>query len=60
MAWAIVNPPEALLQRRKDLRLFCVDLCVMEAAPKRKKRGEDRQCGDHTHYAPPVLKLLLE
>jgi hypothetical protein len=27
-----------------------VDLSVMEAAPERQRRGEDRQEGDHTHY----------
>jgi hypothetical protein len=29
----------------------------MKAAPKRQKRGEDRQYGDHTHYEPPITKL---
>jgi hypothetical protein len=29
----------------------------MKAAPKRHKRGEDRQYGDHTHYEPPITKL---
>jgi hypothetical protein len=50
-AWAIEHIfRQALFQRRKDLRLCCVDLSVMKAAPKRQKGGKDRQCGDHTHY----------
>jgi hypothetical protein len=50
----------ASFQRRKNLRFCRVDMCVMEAAPERQKCGENRQCGDQTHYSPPVLKLVPE
>src|ERR1700704_2445868 len=45
----------SLFQGRKGLRLGHNDLFVMEAAPERRERGEDRQSGDHTqtHYLPP-------
>ncbi len=43
----------ALFQRRKRLRDN--GLIVMEkAAPKRHRRQQDRQDGDHTHYRPPT------
>ena len=45
----------SLFQGRKGLRLGHNDLIVVEAAPERHERGEDRQNGDHTqtHYLPP-------
>ena len=33
-----------------------VNLSVMEAAPERQRRGEDRQYGDHTN--PPTNSTL--
>ena len=41
---------QPLFQWRKNLVVLSDDLSVMEAAPERQRRGEDRQDGDHTHY----------
>jgi hypothetical protein len=52
----------SLFQGRKGLRLGHNDLIVVEAAPERHERGEDRQNGDHTqtHYLPPSYSYAYQ
>lgn len=50
----------ALFQGRKRLRLDDDGLIVMKAAPKRERRGEDRQNGDQTHtHTSPLRRALI-
>ena len=49
-----------LFQGRKGLRLGHHGLIVVEAAPERERRHQDRQNGDQTHtHTSPLRRVLV-